>query len=284
MNIGLAYGLLATFSFALSPVFYSIGSKGLSPIEANSIRALLSFPMTYMLYLGATGNATPYPGVEALLWSIILCIAANIIGDTLFLATIKYLGPSTGLAVSNIFPLFSITFAVIFLREEVSLYSLIGVLLVILGIFYMYFSLGGLLDARKGVLLGILTALAWGIAIMLMKPASEKIPIMDLVLFRNLFLLLLLSPIIIKTLSKTSKTNLAGLGIGGFFGIILGFLGVLGAVKYLGVTAGSIMASAAPVLTPLFSQIMVRENITIRTVTSIVLTTAGIITVIYFSG
>jgi len=148
----------------------------------------------------------------------------------------------------------------------------------------MYFSLGGLLDARKGVLLGILTALAWGIAIMLMKPASEKVPIMDLVLFRNLFLLLFLSPIIIKTLRKTSKTNLAGLGIGGFFGIILGFLGVLGAVKYLGVTVGSIMASAAPVLTPLFSQIMVRENITIRTVTSIVLTTAGVITVIYFSG
>ena len=53
------YGVLAAISFALSPMYYRLGSKGISVLEANSIRAILSLPIAYIFYAAFTGNILP---------------------------------------------------------------------------------------------------------------------------------------------------------------------------------------------------------------------------------
>ena len=273
-SLGAFYGVLAALSFALSPVFYRLGSKGISVLEANSVRSILSLPVAYIFYATFTGNVLPTMSLNCLLWGFVLAFLGNVIGDSLFILSIKMIGPSLALALSSTYSVFTLIFSVTFIREAVSLTLILGLLLVLSGVFTIYLTI------PKGELLGflaaILCAIIWGFYVAIAKIPLQIFSAAELQFSRGIFLALMLMPIVLKSSRKLMREHLVFLTAGGTFGLVVGYYSLLKAVELIGAAAGAAISAAAPALTPIFSKIALKEKLSRKHVIGIALTLLGI--------
>ena len=273
-SLGVFYGVLAAISFALSPVFYRLGSKGISVLEANSIRAVLSLPIAYIFYAAFTGNIFPNMSMNYLFWGFVLAFLGNVIGDSLFILSIKVMGPSLALALSSTYSVFTLIFSVSLMGEAVSLPLILGLLLVLSGVFTIYLTI------PKGVLLGflaaILCAIIWGFYVAIAKIPLQIFSAAELQFSRGIFLASMLAPIALRNIRKYEREHLVFLTAGGTFGLVVGYYSLLKAVELIGAAAGAAISAAAPALTPIFSKIALREKLSEKHIIGILLTILGI--------
>ncbi|RLG75843.1 MAG: hypothetical protein DRO23_02645 [Thermoprotei archaeon] len=273
-SLGVFYGVLAAISFALSPIFYRLGSKGISVLEANSIRAILSLPVAYVFYVAFTGNMLPNMRLNCLFWGFILAFLGNAVGDSLFILSIKIIGPSLALALSSTYSVFTLIFSVSLMGETVSLPLVLGLLLVLSGVFTIYLTI------PKGELLGflaaILCAITWGFYVAIAKIPLQNFSAAELQFSRGIFLTLMLAPIALRNVRKYGKEHILFLTAGGTFGLVTGYYSLLKAVEIIGAAAGATITAAAPALTPIFSRIALREKLSRKHVIGILLTILGI--------
>jgi len=119
MSLGLAFGIATMAAFALSPVFYGLGARGIGAVKANAIRAIASLPTAYATYVVVEGEVLPAMGFGGFLWSFVLAVIGNVAGDTLFIHATKLVGPSTALAIGNTYALFTVAVSAALLGERV---------------------------------------------------------------------------------------------------------------------------------------------------------------------
>ena len=273
-SLGVFYGVLAAISFALSPVFYRLGSKSISVLEANSIRAILSLPIAYTFYAAFTGDFLPNMSLNYLFWGFVLAFLGNIVGDSLFILSIKIIGPSLALALSSTYSVFTLVFSVSLTGEIASLPLILGLLLVLSGIFTIYLTI------PKGELLGflaaILCAIIWGFYVAIAKIPLQDFSAAELQFSRGVFLALMLVPIALRNVRKYRREHVVFLTAGGTFGLVVGYYSLLKAVELIGAAAGAAISAAAPALTPIFSKIALKEKLSRKHVIGIALTLLGI--------
>lgn len=271
---GVFYGVLAAISFALSPIFYRLGSKGISVLEANSIRAILSLPVAYIFYATFTGNFVPNMNMNCLFWGFALAFLGNVVGDSLFILSIKIIGPSLALALSSIYSVFTLIFSVSLMGEAVSLSLILGLFLILAGVFTIYLTI------PKGELLGflaaILCAIIWGFYVALAKIPLQNFSAAELQFSRGIFLALILAPIALRNIGKYCREHILFLTAGGTFGLVTGYYSLLKAVEIIGAAAGATISAAAPALTPIFSRVALKEKLSRKHVIGISLTILGI--------
>lgn len=273
-SLGVFYGVLAAVSFALSPVFYRLGSKGISVLEANSIRVVLSLPAAYIFYVVFTGNLLPSIGLNCLFWGFVLAFLGNVVGDSFFILSIKMIGPSLALALSSTYSVFTLIFSVSLMKEIVSFPLILGLLLILSGIFTIYLTIprGGLL----GFLAAILCSTIWGFYVAIAKIPLQKFSAAELQFSRGILLALMLAPVALRNARKYRREHILFLTVGGVFGLVTGYYSLLKAVEIIGAAAGATISAAAPALTPVFSRIALREKLSRRHGIGILLTVLGI--------
>lgn len=277
MNVvGIVYGLLSAISFALSPIFYKLGSKNVTSLEANSLRSVMTLPIAYVLFIIVNNSFFPSLSLNVIIWGFLLAFIGGVIGDTLYILSVKIIGPSLALAISSTYALFSVIFAMFILNETVSFWIFISLFFILLGIFIIYLTL--MTEKRiLGFISAILCAVSWGFFVFLSKVAMIFTSNIELQFFRMVFLALILAPIIIKSKRKIRKENMLYLTIGGSFGLVIGFYSLLLTIETAGISFGATISSSSPALTPILSKIILNEKLRPRQILGIIITLVGIL-------
>lgn len=132
---GVLLALTAAACWAAGTVMLKLGlNAGLDPVSANVIR----LPFAAILLMGAVsvrGGATRWPRTSRPLW--IATAVAGLIGAIsayIYALAVDLAGPSVTMALSSTTPLFATPFAVLVLREAVTVRIAAGTLLGVAGI------------------------------------------------------------------------------------------------------------------------------------------------------
>ena len=272
VNIGVLAALASALLFALAPIFYGFAMKKFRPLEANFIRTLLIYPFCLLLLLLVEGGFTL--NVSGIPYAFIVALMGSVIGDTSFIGSIKYIGASLATALSYTYVVFTVFIAVI-VGESLSIIHILCLIMVLVGIWICYFEVKGKIS-KLGVLLSIVTAISWSIAIISSKFALKHISPVELMVLRNGFTLILLSPIILKTnISLLKGKYTICLVLGALSGIVLGIYLYYFAVKTVGVILTTIITGSSPVLTLALAYILLRERLSKRQLIGVILAIIG---------
>jgi drug/metabolite transporter (DMT)-like permease len=202
---GIAGGLGTGLAWAALSLLVSSLSDTLRPISITAVRSTIGgiIILAVALFTGHGPEILRMPlwAVLALWASILLAMG---FGDTIFFASMGYLGVTRALILSLANPLLTSVVGIGLLGEKVTLPRIIGILLVVGGLALIISgkSEGGVRgrgDARRGLKLVFLAAGAWAVSAIIMKPplqivsataaAAVRIPLAGLVLWLTPWLL-----------------------------------------------------------------------------------------------
>lgn len=127
------YALGAAFLWALSSVLFKSLGKTIRPLELNLIKGISGFILFAItsLVIGEAFSSIRPAAVIALVVSGAVGIG---FGDTMFFEAINRLGARRSLLITILAPPMTVIFAWVFLRESLSLYAWVGILITILGV------------------------------------------------------------------------------------------------------------------------------------------------------
>lgn len=130
--------LLALFGmvcWGLAPVFAKLGLSGVNPLAGLVLRTYISAALLtgWVLCNGTLAQVKTIPAQSWLLIGI-EGVLATLVGDLAYYAALKYGEVSFVTLVMSCSPLVSITTAVLFLGEQITVTRLLGALLIVGGI------------------------------------------------------------------------------------------------------------------------------------------------------
>jgi len=179
------------------------------------------------------------------------------------------------------------TMAAIFFDEPLSRYTILGVILIILGITLLSspskVKVSGALnsDRTKGIILALISGLCWGGATILSKLALYVVDPSVLNVLRLPFVIL---PLIIITLVRDGVSeyrrytpkDLVQTGVGGFLSHTVGTVLFFVAINLIGAIKTTILSSISPLFVAPLSVIFLKEKLTKRVILGIIVCTIGI--------
>lgn len=130
---GELFALGAAFLWAVSAVLYKTLGKSIRPLELNLIKAVVGFILlasTSLLIAESFNSLSPMA-------TLALAVSGAVgigFGDTMFYEAINRLGAQRTLLVCTLAPPLTVILAWIFLRESLTFYSWIGILITTLGV------------------------------------------------------------------------------------------------------------------------------------------------------
>jgi len=194
--------------------------------------------------------------------------------------SLKLIGVSRAVPVTCTYPLFTLLFATLFFSEQITLFVLLGAVLIIAGIWLISQERGkssGL--ARnvlfKGILVAFVTAVVWAVSIAFMDEALalSELAVLDAAVVVNTvrllattFSLLAISPFFDRQFGflKLKRRTWVILALGGIVALGLGW--VLLAVSLLDIPASYAVpiSSVSPLFATLFGAFLLKERVTAR--------------------
>ena len=132
-------------------------------------------------------------------------------------------------------------------------------------------------NIKKASILMLLSAFSFAIMQMAVKYSAQTVPVVELVVMRNLFLVFT-SIISLKKQGKPyvrDKKNISKLFLRGFFGM-LGVLLYFIATKYLPTAEAAILQKSSPFFVVVFAAILLKEKVTKIDVISLLLAFVGV--------
>lgn len=212
-----------------------------------------------------------------------------VMGGTFYLKSLSLIGLSRSIAISGIFPFFTIVLAVLFLGESLTWFIVLGAILVAYGVYLItssfkrYVSGSAVFfseDHRKGVLLAIMTALFWACSVILLKLVIRDMNIIAVNAIRFPLAVLLLLIFIPRTnafrMIRKQPRSVAVIALGGIFDMGLGSLLFLFALQHTGAVRTTILTSVSPLFAAPLGIAFLKEKVTLKVVLGILLTIVGI--------
>jgi len=288
-------GELAALGAAL---LWAVGSLLLKPLSArfhpffiNQIRLYAAVSL-FAFYLLATGGFAELAKVNygTVTFAIMGTWLGVGVGDSLFILSLRYLDLSKAYPLSNCgYPLVTVAISLLFLNEEVKGLALFGFLLVLAGLYFVAFPSGPwrarfsfrASKEKTGLVLVLLTILAWGISILGIKKGTVglEIPVANFIRYTGTAILLLpfsLAPgarlsaqkIDGRALVLTCLSGILGFAIAGIFFII--------ALRESGAAVTSVLSSTSPLFLLPMSVFFLKEKVTLKLLIGVILSVLGI--------
>ncbi len=293
LGILLALALALTWS-GTSILLRSLSTK-LDAFLVNGLRAgiglLVIFPLMFL-----TGTVSDYQKltlvqVAYLIGSVII---GGVLGDALYVTSLKLIGVSRAFPITNTYPLFTVLFSIWLLAEKVGWTMWIGMVLVMFGVYLVARPRSQVVTSApplppgqllKGVLMAVGTAMLWGVAAVVLALGLRGIHGISANSFRVPVVMLLslsaaarrgklgeLRQIKGRTLAQLFFAGILGWGVGGSLYVT--------AVQLAGPSKTSIVSATAPLFAVPLSSIFLHERPTRFTLLGTLLSVAGIILVI----
>lgn len=280
-------GLLSAAGWAATSLLIRSQTARLSAITINLLRCgtagLLAVLAAVLLRSDALLAGVPLLALLLLLASVAL---APGLGDTLYFESLRLVGVARAMALSGTNPLFAAAFAVLLLGEQVSLLMLAGILLVVLGVYFLTTRVqhDKPRDARRGVALALAAAALWAGGTIAVAPALREVDIFVANAIRLPATAIAiglygwrsgrLTPI--ADLQPRPLLTIAAAGAIGVCSTLL----YLTAVQQAGAARTAALTSTSPLFGAPIALLLFREQLTLRLLLGTVLSIAGVALVV----
>lgn len=288
---GPAFGVVCALASALVWTLIGVLARLLAPylsaLAINMLRSVVGGAMLTLVVV-ASGRLGTLAGVPRLAWVYlgVSVVTAFAIGDTAFFESAKSIGLARAMTVSMAYPLIASALGVWLLGERVTLAIGVGAVI----------TLGGLAlivsegappaptlrkdEWSRGFGLALVTAMAWGVSPVLMKPVILDVDPVSVQAVRLPFaaLVLWLTPWARGTGARVrahlDETGPLLLGIS--FLTALSAVTWVAALKYAGVTLTSVLSSTSPLFALPIGLVAFGEHVSRRAVAGTVICLAGL--------
>lgn len=292
--VGELAGLVGSALFGLSNIVYKSVSDEIRPLVINALKMWITLPVMLVIVLlpwRATSFMLPPTATLPLILSIII---GAVVGDLLYLTSQSRIGVSRAFPIAMSYPLFTYLFAFFLLGESVGPVRLLGVVLTIGGVSVIAQQQAtpkaegsgpsGSAKAKHfdviGVVFALTAAISWAIGAIILQLALVGVEPADGNLVRvaagsatllPLFAIARARGMPMPTKKATKRTLLAG-----FFGMGIGSLLYVTAVKYTGAALSSVLAATAPLFALPASFAILKESITRAIIAGTIATVVGV--------
>jgi len=287
---GEAIALLSALLWAFASVLMGWGVKRLHVIPLNLIRCVVSTVFFWSL-LPFFGGFQAMAAIEAgqWLWLFLSVVMLLIVGDLLYFRSLDLVGVSWAMPVAGINPLWAVLLAALFVDEPLSWSLLAGTLLVIAGLVLVSRSTNkdGVVAGRRqriGLLLALLTSVAWGIGSVILKLAAEGLdPVVANSVRQPMGAVMMLGLALArgrhKDLRELDRRSWLTIIVASLVGTGLGSLLFVLAIQMIGAGRTAVLTSTAPLMAIPLAVLWLHERPNRRTLIGALLATAGIILV-----
>jgi len=180
---GEALALAAALLWACAVVLFKKSGETVHPVALNTFKdvlALVLYVPTIYLAGGTLLFDAPPRDYAILCISGVLGIA---VGDTLLFQSLNMIGASRSALVSCLYSPFIIALSVAFIGERLDAVQLVGVVLIVGGVFEATRSRGRALPVERrrllaGVALGVLAELVMAVGVVIVKPVLARAPLL----------------------------------------------------------------------------------------------------------
>lgn len=133
---GLIYSLLAALVWGLSPVLEKKGLRNIPPLYAVLLRSI-SISIALIFYFTCKGlfRKVPLTDFRSLSFIILGGLLAGMLGQIFYFTALKNWEASRVVPIAGSYPLVAFIFSLLILREPLTIYKLLGLLLIIGGIY-----------------------------------------------------------------------------------------------------------------------------------------------------
>jgi DME family drug/metabolite transporter len=172
--LGFVFGLAQAFSWATTTIILRSLSTELDAFLVNGLRAVAGGALIILIVF-LTGATADYQLLTAtrMLYLVGSVAIGGVIGDAFYISSLKTLGVSRAFPITNSYPMFTILFSALFLREQIGWTMIAGAVLVMFGVYLLARPRGRVEDVNgvtlstaqivKGTLQALVTAALWGI-------------------------------------------------------------------------------------------------------------------------
>ena len=287
--LGITFGILSAFLFAVQNVLFKSQKDGISPTAANTIKiwiGLAFVALIVVLPLRPPTAAIPFDTVLILAISVLFGAA---FGDLAYLTSQNRVGVSVAFPIAHTFPVFTYFFAMLAFGEQFYVTRLVGIVLAVLGVLFVSKQENAgkepdeILDKgldRIGIALAVLTSIMLAIATLLIQVGLTEIDPIDGQLVRMFFGSLMMVPIFILSRKQgdslpTRKVTKV-IVIGSLFGFAFASLFFVASIKYVGATISAVVGTTAPLFALPLSFSHLKEHITSKVVLGTVIAVIGV--------
>jgi DME family drug/metabolite transporter len=287
---GEAYALICAFFWALSSTMLkSQTNKG----HITSLIALRTLPpmLVYWGLLVLTGQIRALSQIPLRTWLFLSAssITGMVIGDLMYLQSMKLIGLSRAMPLSITYIFFTILLAWALLNEALKWTAIGGAALIACGAYLLAFprAVTPVAESRStrrangaGVLLALAAAVCWASSTVLLRVGVEGVPVVIANTIRLSVLVLALLPVSFwvgntRQVGQYGATSLVILSLSGLIGMGIGSFAFVSAVQLAGAARSSIISAASPLFAVPMS-LLLKEKPSPRTWVGTALTVAGV--------
>jgi drug/metabolite transporter (DMT)-like permease len=287
--LGSAAGLSCAALFGLSNIVYKSQSDEIRPLTITSLKMWVSLPLMVALVAVPLFLGIPLVPITSILPLILSIIPGAIIGDMIYFYSQARIGVSRAFPIAMVFPLITYLLSIMLLGDIFILNRLFGMILVILGVSVITREQAAQqkdtkqkssLD-RLGIVLALVAAVFWAVASIFAEVAIRDVqdPVSA-----NFIRILAGSVALIPVFTIAHKRGMPSPTkratkltlVAGFFGMGLGSLGYIFAVKFTGAAVSAVLSSTAPLFAIPASAYFLRERVTRHIVLGTITTVIGI--------
>ena len=280
--IGVVASLGAALCWTTTAALLKIGSSKTQPLLANAIRvAAATVGSLLLVFVTSEVNGLLTPNLGAFIAAFTAGLLGIVLGDTLYIYSLKKVGAARVMPVANTYPLFSTLGAFLFLGEKITLSVIIGALLIVFGLWLISPSGEGEGSfTTKSFFLTLLCAPIWGTGILLLGYALNYYSVAALNAVRLPFLALILVGFAYArgyNPAKLDRRTLLILASAGILGLSIGNLLLLVGMDSIGVAKAVPLSSTSPLFSTIVGRVFLREHVGLRVYLSAALIVLGII-------
>jgi drug/metabolite transporter, DME family len=287
MTIGELAALASALSWASTTVMMRAVSARMDPLTMNTLRSIVGalFFVVTVIVLDKVGAFAQVTSVTflALCGSLMF---GYVFGDTLFFKAMQLVGVSIAMPISMSYPLYVLFIAWALLGERITLFTVIGTLIVITGTISIAMGAQAVPvkragDRKLGVTLAVLSALCFAGSTSVLKIGVQDVDVIVAGAIRmNVTAIVLL--LWRSTMTRGEPFRAYGLkalvviAIASIVGSGVGTITYLTAVQQSGAALAATLATTAPLFATPLSVIFLKERLTRRTLLGMMLCVMGV--------
>ena len=287
--MGEVSGLIAALIWATTNIMMRSQSDRFDILTLNAIRVLGAVPIALLLpvLIGSGPGVLQSPPL-ALVYIVAGGMSAMGIGDTIYYTSQKILGVSRAQPISNIYPIFTLALAALFLGEQATWALGVAIVLVVAGIYLLTEKRDNLSssaaagkDARLGVALAVAAGFWWAVGTVLFRQGM-----LDLSVFTaNQLRIPAVGIALLGVVRLTGRPMQFGsygwrtlliVGGAGVLGIGLGSLLFLYSVQTTSAAKAALLSSMSPFFGAPLAALFLGEQLTWRAVFGMLLCVVGV--------
>jgi drug/metabolite transporter (DMT)-like permease len=298
-GMGELAGLLTSFFWSLSSVFFTKGGRQIGSINVNRIRLVFAVLLVMLAHQVTQGSLIPlHADAQRWLWLGLSGFAGLVLGDSFTFQAYVMVGNRLGTLMSALSPVIGALIAWIFLGEKLALIQVGGILLSISGVILVVLKCrdgNGVTHDRRRFALGILCGLGGAIGqatglVLAKKGLAGDFPAVSGLVMRMLVSLVLIWLVAvfmgqIRSTLEAARNPIAlraiaaGAVVGPFIGVWLSLLAVQ--LTYVGVA--STLTSLAPIFVLPINKFVFKEEVTRWAVIGTLIALSGVAVLFLFN-